>query len=168
MTDGPAAFWAALAAVDHHAAAVAATASLLRAWNVDPLRPDERAGTRLDLQAIATRRGLRYLPTSGTLSRLAMMNVPAILELSLPDSGQRRFALLAGMAGPNVIVRFGDMGTLLTPKDVDRVWLGDAHLFWRDFENFSSRLVPGSSRTRGQATAAACWRGWVSIRPSPL
>jgi len=73
------------------------------------------------------------------------MNVPAILELSLPESGQRRFALLAGMAGPNVIVRFNDMGTLLTPKDVDRVWLGDAHLFWRDFENFSPRLVPGST-----------------------
>lgn len=144
ITDGPAAFWAALAAVDHHTAALAATASLLEAWEVDPLRADERSGTRVDLQTIAGRRKLGYLPTSGTLSRLAMMNVPAILELSLPDSGQRRFALLAGIAGPNIIVRFGEMGTLLTPQDVERVWLGDAHLFWRDFENFSPRLVPGS------------------------
>ncbi len=145
VTDGPTAFWAALAGVDHHAAAVAATTSLLTAWGVDALRPDERSGARLDLQTIATRRGLRYLPTSGTLSRLAMMNLPAILELSLPESGQRRFALLAGMAGPNVILRFGDVGTMLSAQEVDRVWLGDAHVLWRDFEGFSSRLVPGSS-----------------------
>ena len=49
------------------------------------------------------------------------------------------------MAGPNVVVRFNERGTLLTPQDIDRVWLGDAHLFWRDFEKFSSRLVPGST-----------------------
>ena len=145
VTDGPLAFWASLAAVDHHAAAVTATGSLLAAWDAEPLRADERASPRLDLQAIAGRRGLRYLETSGTLSRLAMLNVPAILELSLPDTGQRRFALLAGTAGANAILRFGEMGTMLAAQDVDRVWLGDAHLFWRDFENFSSRLLPGSA-----------------------
>jgi general secretion pathway protein A len=73
-----------------------------------------------------------------------MLNVPAILDLSLPDTGQRRFALLAGTAGSNTILRFGEMGTMLSAQDVDRVWLGDAHLFWRDFENFSPRLLPGS------------------------
>lgn len=145
ITDGPVAFWAALAGVDNHDAAVAATGSLLAAWGSEPLRPDERASPRLDLQTIAARRGLRYLPTSGTLSRLVMMNLPAILELALPDSGQRRFALLAGVAGRNVIVRFGEMGTMLSPQDVDRAWLGDAHLFWRDFESFTSKLVPGAS-----------------------
>ncbi len=144
ITDGPVAFWAALAAADHQAAATAATESLLAAWNVEPLRHDELAGPRLDLQAIATRRGLQYLPTSGTLSRLAVMNLPAILELSLPESGQRRFALLAGFAGPNVIIRYRDMGTMLTQQDFDRVWFGDAHLFWRDFENLAPRLTPGS------------------------
>lgn len=145
ITDGPLAFWTALAAVDNHAAAVTATGSLLAAWDAEPLRADERGSSRLDLQAIAGRRGLRYLGTSGTLSRLTMLNVPAILELSLPDTGQRRFALLAGTAGENTILRFGEMGTMLAPEDVDRVWLGDAHLFWRDFENFSTRLLPGTT-----------------------
>ena len=36
------------------------------------------------------------------------------------------------------------MGAMLTLPDVDRVWLGDAHLFWRDFEGLSPWLVPGS------------------------
>lgn len=145
ITDGPLAFWAALAGVDNHSAAVTATGSLLAAWDAEPLRAEERASSRLDLQAIAGRRGLRYLETSGTLSRLTMLNVPAILELSLPDTGQRRFALLAGTSGENTILRFGEMGTMLAPSDVDRVWLGDAHLFWRDFESFSPRLLPGST-----------------------
>lgn len=145
ITDGPLAFWTALAAVDNHAAAVTATGSLLAAWDAEPLRAEERVSSRLDLQAIAGRRGLRYLETSGTLSRLTMLNVPAILELSLPDTGQRRFALLAGTSGANTILRFGEMGTMLAPEDVDRVWLGDAHLFWRDFESFSPRLLPGST-----------------------
>ena len=144
VTDGPLAFWAALEGVDAHGAAVKATSSLLAAWKVEALRADETNNPRLDLQAIAARRGLRYLPTSGTMARLSMLNMPAILELTLPTTGQRRFALLAGTAGPNSVVRFGEMGTMLTPQDVDRVWLGDAHLFWRDYENFSSRLVPGA------------------------
>ncbi len=144
VTDGPAAFWAALQGVDHHTSAVTATAGLLAAWNVEPLRPDEERAQRLDLQAIAGRRGLRYLATSGTLARLAMLNLPAILELSLPNTGQRRFAVLAGVAGQNSIVRFGERGTMLTPTDVDRVWLGDAHVLWRDFEGFSPTLVPGN------------------------
>jgi general secretion pathway protein A len=142
VTDGPLAFWAALEGVDAHGAAVKATSSLLAAWKVEALRADETNNPRLDLQAIAARRGLRYLPTSGTMARLSMLNMPAILELTLPTTGQRRFALLAGTAGPNSVVRFGEMGTMLTPQDVDRVWLGDAHLFWRDYENFSSRLFP--------------------------
>ncbi len=144
ITDGPMAFWTALEGVDAHAAAVTATTSLLAAWDVEALRPDETANPRLDLQAIAARRGLRYLPTSGTMARLAMLNMPAILELTLPGMGQQRFALLAGIAGPNSIVRFGEIGTMLTPQDVDRAWLGDAHIFWRDYEGFSARLVVGA------------------------
>jgi general secretion pathway protein A len=144
VTDAPAAFWAALQAVDHHTSAITATDGLLAAWNVEPLRPDEQRSSRLDLQAIAGRRGLRYLATSGTLARLAMLNLPAILELSVPTTGQRRFAVLAGIAGQNSILRYGDVGTMLTPTEVDRAWLGDAHVLWRDFESFSPHLVPGS------------------------
>ena len=167
VTDGPAAFWSALESVDHHAAAVSATASLLSAWNVEPLRADEMSGTRLDLQAIAARRGLRYLPTSGTLARLAMLNLPAILELALPTSGQRRFAVLGGLAGPNCVVRFGEIGTLLTPQDIDRAWLGDAHLFWRDFENLAPRLGPGSTGVEVERLQKLLARvGVYAVQPS--
>ncbi|MEB2284156.1 MAG: AAA family ATPase [Myxococcales bacterium] len=141
--ESPMAFWAALAEVDHHTAAATATANLLAAWGVEPLNREELSSPRLDLPSIAGRRGLQYLSASGTLSRLLILNLPAILELSLPDSGQRRFAMLSAITGSQVIVRSGKRETVLSRQDIDRVWLGDAHLFWRDFEGFSSRLIPG-------------------------
>ena len=49
-----------------------------------PPSADERKKTSVDLWAIAGKRGLRYLPISGTLERLQLLNLPAILELSVP------------------------------------------------------------------------------------
>ncbi len=93
------AFWAALAAGDHRGAAVTATSDLLAAWGTESLQPDEIARPSLDLEAIAARRGLRYLPISGTLERLRLLDLPVILELSVPPSHQRRFAVLAELDG---------------------------------------------------------------------
>jgi general secretion pathway protein A len=139
-----AAFWTRLAAMDHRAAALAATESLLLAWRVEPLRADERARRQLDLQAIASRRGLGYLPTSGTLARFAQLNLPAILELSVPPAGARRFAMLASLAGGRPRVRLDDAAVTLAPAEIEAAWLGEAHVFWRDFERLPSLLVPGS------------------------
>ncbi len=139
------ALWSALATMDGRTAAVVATAQLLAAWNTEPLRPEERSGARLDLSAIASRRGLRYLPTSGTLARFELLDLPAILELSLPETGQRRFVLMAGISDAGPLVRWNDDDTVLPARDLQGVWLGEAHLFWRDFENLSPYLAPGAS-----------------------
>jgi general secretion pathway protein A len=138
------AFWAVLAASDNRGAALTATGSLLAAWGVEPLRPEERARPSLDLEAIAARRNLHYLPTSGNLARLQLLNLPAILELALPRSGQRRFAVLTRLTDDRVHVRFGDTEAALAPAEIADTWLGDAHLFWRDFEGLSLYLAPGS------------------------
>ena len=140
-----AALWDALAAVDHREAAIAAVSALLAAWKVEPLSAQERAGASLDLEAIAAKRGLRYLPTSGNLTRLQLLDLPAVLELSLPRSGQRRFALLARIDGTQPVVRFGGLEARLGPDEIGSAWLGDAHVFWRDFERFPPFLALGSS-----------------------
>ncbi len=144
LTAAPA-LWEALAAVDHREAAIAAVSALLTAWKTDPLTAEERAAGSLDLEAIAARRGLRYLPTSGNLTRLQLLDLPAVLELSLPPSGQRRFALLARMDGTRPVIRFGGLEARLDPEEIGGAWLGDAHVFWRDFERFPPFLTLGSS-----------------------
>jgi general secretion pathway protein A len=138
------AFWALLAATDSRGAALTATVGLLAVWGVEPLRPEEQGRPSLDLGAIAARRNLHYLPTSGNLARLQLLDLPAILELVVPPSGQRRFAVLMRLTDERLHVRFGDTEASLTPAEITDTWLGDAHLFWRDFEDLSPYLAPGS------------------------
>jgi general secretion pathway protein A len=140
----PGTFWDLLAASDSRGAALAATVDLLAMWGVEPLRPDEQARPTIDLAAIAARRNLRYLPTSGSLARLQLLDLPAILELTVPTSGQRRSAVLASLSDQGAYVRFADTKATLSLAQIADTWLGDAHLLWRDFEGLSPYLAPGS------------------------
>jgi hypothetical protein len=139
-----AAFWEALGATDNRAAALAATDDLLAAWSAEPLNADERRKTSVDLWAIAGKRGLRYLPISGTLERLQLLNLPAILELSVPPSQRRRFAVVTSIDTDHVQLRYASMAVTLTADEMAHVWLGEAHVFWRDFLNLSPYMAPGS------------------------
>jgi general secretion pathway protein A len=139
-----AAFWETLGATDNRAAALTATDDLLGVWSAEPLSADERRKTSVDLWAIAGKRGLRYLPVSGTLERLQLLNLPAILELSVPTSQRRRFAVVTGVDGDHVQLRYGTIAVTLTADEMAHVWLGEAHVFWRDFLNLSAYMAPGS------------------------
>ncbi len=125
-------------------AALAATDDLLTVWSAEPLSADERKKTSVDLWAIAGKRGLRYLPISGTLERLQLLNLPAILELSVPTSQRRRFAVVTSIDGDHVQLRYGTLAVTLTTDDMAKVWLGEAHVFWRDFLNLSAYMAPGT------------------------
>src|SRR6266404_1605058 len=139
-----AAFWDTLGATDNRAAALAATDDLLAVWSAEPLNADERRKTSVDLWAIAGKRGLRYLPISGTLERLQLLNLPAILEVSVPTSQRRRFAVVTSIDGDQVHLRYGTTAVTLTADEMSHVWLGEAHVFWRDFLNLSAYMAPGS------------------------
>jgi general secretion pathway protein A len=146
-TPASAAFWELLDGFDHHATAIGATDSLLHAWNAELLDEGERADPRLDLDAIAQRRGLQYLPTSGTLSLFEQLNLPAILELAVAPSGKRRFAMLAGLRDDGAILRFAETSAVVSREEMAQVWFGKAHVFWRDFETLPSVLGPGNVGT---------------------
>ena len=139
-----AAFWDTLGATDNRVAALTATDDLLTVWSAEPLSADERKKTSVDLWAIAGKRGLRYLPISGTLERLQLLNLPAILELSVPTSQRRRFAVVTGIDRDHVQLRYGTLAVTVTTDDMAKVWLGEAHVFWRDFLNLSAYMAPGT------------------------
>ncbi len=140
----PATLWGTLDATDNRTAALNATDDLLAIWNASPLSADERRHSSVDLWAVAERRGLRYLPVNGTLERLQLLNVPAILELSVPPSQHRRFALVTAIDTDRVLLRYGGTAVTLSSEEMTHVWLGEAHVFWRDFLNLSPYMAPGS------------------------
>jgi general secretion pathway protein A len=137
-------FWGALGATDNRVAALTATDDLLAVWNLEPLTPEERRATSIDLWAIAEKRGVRYLPVSGTMERLQSMNLPAILEIAVPPTQRRRFAVLTNLDDRRALLRYGGTSVTLRTGAMPRFWLGEAHVFWRDFLNLSPYMAPGS------------------------
>ncbi|MCS6925211.1 MAG: AAA family ATPase [Candidatus Binatia bacterium] len=123
--------------------AIHATDGLLRAWQVAPLRSAEWRNGTLDLGAIARARHLEYLPFSGSLRLLSLLDLPAIVEVIVPERQEMRFVLLVGMAQEHCRVLL-DRERDVPLEAMHEHWFGKAHVFWKDFENIGFLLTVGS------------------------
>jgi general secretion pathway protein A len=131
-----------LAASDSLASARGAVDAVLGAWQVAPLATDE-LGAPGDLARVAWRRGLETLPLTGNLSMLRLLDLPTILELRIPGANGDRFAALVGVddRGPTLLLDGSPVA--LEPMALDRIWLGQARVLWRDFESLGRTLGRG-------------------------
>jgi general secretion pathway protein A len=122
-----------LAATDSAASARAAVATILAAWQVRPLAPNE---TRVpdDLEQIAWRRGLDDLALTGNRSMLRLLDLPALVELRVPGGDGPRYAALTGLDEGRLVLTIDGTPVTVEPALLDRFWLGQAHVLWRDFE----------------------------------
>ena len=107
--------------------------AVLAAWRVPALRPDETA-TPESLETIAHGRGLEDLRLTGNLSMLRLLDLPAILEIRLADNRESSYVVLTRIANDEVVLNAGAENIRVSPAALDRVWFGDAHVVWRDFE----------------------------------
>ncbi|HEV7730870.1 MAG TPA: AAA family ATPase [Candidatus Binatia bacterium] len=140
------AFEAQLAALAPDASARTAVAAILDAWQLQALAGDE-ASTPEGFDAIAEKRGLEHLALAGNAAMLRLVDVPAVLELQLPGVTGPRYAALVGMRdGAPVLVTADGVPTVVSPAIFERAWYGQAHIFFRDFENLGPNTIDGSSR----------------------
>jgi general secretion pathway protein A len=107
--------------------------NVLAAWHVAPLAGDEKVAPDT-LDAIAHRRGLEDMKLTGNLSMLRLLDLPAVLEIRLPGTRESSFVTLSAIGSDEVALRAGGETLRATPGVLDRVWFGDAHVIWRDFE----------------------------------
>jgi general secretion pathway protein A len=107
--------------------------TVLAAWNVGPLEGDDGI-TPESLEPIAHRRGLESMRLTGNLSMLRLLDLPAVLEVRLPGTRESSFVALRSIADDLVTLRVGGETVRVAPPALDRVWFGDAHVIWRDFE----------------------------------
>jgi general secretion pathway protein A len=135
-----------LASADSVASARAATDAVLAAWQVAPLATEELADTD-DLTRIAWRRGLEMLPLTGNLSMLRLLDLPAVLELRIPGANGVRYAALVGVDDRGPTLMLDGQRVALEPMALDKIWLGQAHVIWRDFESLGTTL---GARDRGR------------------
>jgi general secretion pathway protein A len=129
-----------LLAETSEASARAAAGAVLAAWHADPLGADE-SPLPADLPILARRRGLEHLPLVGNASMLRLLDLPAILELRLPDADAPRYAALTRMSVRPWLLATGDETMPIEPEFLDEHWFGRAHVLWRDFESLGPRIL---------------------------
>jgi general secretion pathway protein A len=142
-----------LAALSPQACARQAAQALLAAWRVRPLTPDE-SGTPADLGVVAARRGLEYMPLLGNGTMIRLLDLPAILELRIPDAGGPRYVALTGMSEGRAVLVIAGEPTPVDAAFIDRHWFGQAHVLWHDFEGLGTtfgREARGAPVVRLQA-----------------
>jgi len=110
-----------------------AVGAVLAAWRVAGLDPNEEP-TPDALEAIAHRRGLEDLRLTGNLSMLRLLDLPAILELRLAGTREPSYVALSAIEDDAVVLAADGETVRVSPAELDRVWFGDAHVVWRDFE----------------------------------
>ncbi len=137
------AFLGSLQRLDLARSATQAVDGLLRTWGTEGIREEERQGEVLDLSRIARTRRLEYLPISGNLNLLTLLDLPVIVELLTPEEKELRFILLLKTNGSRCWVLL-DKEQEIPFGVISNNWFGKAHLFWRNFEGLGAYLTIGS------------------------
>jgi len=79
-------------------------------------------------------RGLEDLRLTGNLSMLRLLDLPAILEIRPQGARSASYVVLTSIGDDEVALAAGGETVRVSPGVLDRVWFGDAHIVWRDFE----------------------------------
>ena len=122
-----------LARLDARTTLREAVAAVLAAWHVRPLAADEPV-TLSDLAGPAQRRGLEDLALVGNGSMLRLLDLPAIVELRLPETEGTRWVALTGMSDGRLMLVLDGRPVAADEVLLARHWFGQAHVFWRDFD----------------------------------
>jgi general secretion pathway protein A len=121
-----------------------ATEGLLAAWEVEKLRPVEWQRGALNLSEIARTRQLEYLPVSGSVNLLSLLDLPLILEIIEPERQELRMVLLRGLKGDRCRITLAGKEQELPLHVLSDNWFGKAHLFWKDFDSIGRQITVGS------------------------
>ncbi len=111
-----------------------AAAVLLDLWDAHvggtvALSPSE------ELPAIARRGGLDSIELTTHFDQVRRLNLPVVMELFHPTREDTVYATLAELSGDTALVFFAPEDSVRVPVSVlDRFWVRNIHVFWRDFE----------------------------------
>jgi general secretion pathway protein A len=126
---------------------IAALKGALERWDEPPLMSDE-VEIPIDIGLVANRRDLEHLPISGSMNMLRVLNLPAILEITLPEANGPRYALLQSIGADSYVLGLENGSFAVKSDFVDIYWMGLAHVIWRDFERLAPVLRRGSTGPR--------------------
>ena len=109
--------------------------ALFRQWEV-PYKEDE------DVCRQAQAQGLRCLKGLGSLSSIMKLNRPVVLKL-FDDQGRNYYVALTGIKGLTAMIEAGGETRSVMLKELEKRWLGDYTLLWRQPPNYRGDIHPG-------------------------
>jgi len=147
-----------LRATTPRASRVAALRATLTAWGRPGAVPAALGGEGDDaafFDAAAGAAGLELRRVDADLALLAHLDVPAILELRLPDNPLPRYLTLVRIDGEVITLNADGLGggvaeVAVAPEALNWYWTGTAYLPWRDFVGIGATvpLTGGSKAVR--------------------
>lgn len=117
---------------------------LVNLWTGRSLTPAERAAGTIDLEILGARRGLSYFGAELSPQMLALIDLPAIVEISLDEDSGSDFILLENVSGSQFNV-YLDGPMDLSQQAFAKMWTGRAHFLWNDAESLREALAPGAT-----------------------
>ncbi len=141
-SDGRPALGELLRATTPRASRLAALRAVLSAWGAPPPAPAALGALDDDgdfFRRAAAAARLRLRRVDADLSLLTHLDLPAILELRLPDNPLPRYLTLVSIDGEVITLRGGGAGggpgqeVAVAPEVLNWYWTGAAYLLWRDF-----------------------------------
>jgi hypothetical protein len=123
-------------------AAVADYSRLLELWGAAPVATTDLASGSLNLQTIAEARGLRYFAVEVNEALLSVLDLPAMVEMTVGQAAEVRYVLLRTLDRSRGTVRVGN-GVAMSVPGFLAAWNGKAHVVFKDPEALHYDLAPG-------------------------
>ncbi|HEY6838300.1 MAG TPA: AAA family ATPase [Geobacteraceae bacterium] len=96
------------------------------------------------LRAAVGNQAISVSHIAGSLGLLRRLDLPVVLEVTLPKGGGRLLAL-TGVDGERLLVTSPAGGSVaLTPAELERIWTGRAYVVWRNPLQLALPLTPGA------------------------
>ncbi len=114
-------------------------------WHAPPVGEGEAVTPLSEMSKAALDRELRLCKFSGNLGALLRMGSPAMLEMTTPGKGEKRFLAVLGTVKDDLLVSLSSGGEkTVSFSEMEKFWSGQGVLLWKDPLNILDKVWPGS------------------------
>ncbi|HEY6008736.1 MAG TPA: peptidoglycan-binding protein, partial [Geobacteraceae bacterium] len=118
---------------------------VLSAWGAPAVSAIDGKDVVREMEAAVRERGFTLSRVTGSIGLLQRLDLPVVLELTLPGATGKRFLALTGADNGRLHLKTSfPGGSVLSGSDLDRIWAGRAYAVWRDPLGIRPPLRPGA------------------------
>jgi general secretion pathway protein A len=96
----------------------------------------------------AKQNGLLVHRVDGDFNLIRRLNLPAIMQMRVPENQAPAYVTLAGIEGDKIIIKGGEPGDLVEvpASAVQPYWSGVAYILWKNFHDYAGTIPYNASK----------------------